>query len=84
MSIGLNFSRRIRRTAYTNKVEQAGVSGFSVVNHMLLPKAFKHSVEDDYWHLRKDVQLWDVSTPVSYTHLRAHETKANLVWRLLG
>ena len=62
MSIGLNFSRRIRRTAYTNKVEQAGVSGFSVVNHMLLPKAFKHSVEDDYWHLRKDVQLWDVST----------------------
>jgi len=62
MSDGLNFSRRIRRTAYTERVEQAGVSSFSVVNHMLLPKAYKHSVEDDYWHLRKDVQLWDVST----------------------
>ena len=62
MPADLNFSRRIRRTAYTDKVEQAGVSAFSVVNHMLLPKAFKHSVEEDYWHLRKEVQLWDVST----------------------
>ena len=37
---GLNMSRRIRRTPYTDKVEQHGVRGFSVVNHMLLPKAF--------------------------------------------
>lgn len=55
-------SRRIRRTPYTNRVEQNGVRGFTVVNHMLLPKAFQHSVEDDYWHLREHVQLWDVST----------------------
>jgi dimethylsulfoniopropionate demethylase len=58
---GLNMSRRIRRTPYTDKVEQAGVRGFSVVNHMLLPKAFQASVEEDYWHLRKHVQIWDVS-----------------------
>ena len=44
MADGLNMSRRIRRTPYTDRVEAAGVSGFSVVNHMLLPKAFKASV----------------------------------------
>ena len=29
------------------------------------------------------IKLQDVLLPVSYTHLRAHETKANLVCRLL-
>ena len=58
---GLNPSRRLRRTPYTGKVEALGVRGFSVVNHMLLPKAFEHSVEEDYWHLREHVQIWDVS-----------------------
>jgi len=61
MSDGLNMSRRIRRTPYTDRVETAGVRGFSVVNHMLLPKAFKPTVEQDYWHLHEHVQLWDVS-----------------------
>ncbi|KIC20367.1 dimethylsulfoniopropionate demethylase [Leisingera sp. ANG-Vp] len=61
MADGLNMSRRIRRTPYTDRVEQAGVRGFSVVNHMLLPKAFQPSIEEDYWHLREHVQLWDVS-----------------------
>ena len=58
---GLNMSRRIRRTPYTDRVEQAGIRGFSVVNHMLLPKAFGPTVEEDYWHLREHVQIWDVS-----------------------
>ncbi|HBP59766.1 MAG TPA: dimethylsulfoniopropionate demethylase, partial [Alphaproteobacteria bacterium] len=49
---GLNMSRRIRRTPYTDRVEAHGVRGFSVVNHMLLPKAYGPSVEEDYWHLR--------------------------------
>ncbi len=62
MSSGLLMTRRIRRTPYTAKVEAAGVRGFTVVNHMLLPKAFQPSLEDDYWHLREHVQLWDVST----------------------
>ena len=38
---GLNMSRRIRRTPYTDRVEAHGVRGFSVVNHMLLPKHLK-------------------------------------------
>lgn len=53
-------SRRIRRTPYTGRVEAAGVTGFTVVNHTLLPKAFGRPVEEDYWHLREAVQLWDV------------------------
>jgi dimethylsulfoniopropionate demethylase len=31
-----------------------------VVNHTILPKGFERSVVDDYWHLKKHVQLWDV------------------------
>ena len=58
---GLDMSRRIRRTPYTDRVEQVGVRGFSVVNHMLLPKAFQTTIEEDYWHLRNHVQIWDVS-----------------------
>ena len=54
-------SRRIRRTPYTDRVEAHGVRGFSVVNHMLLPKAYGPSVEEDYWHLREHAQIWDVA-----------------------
>ena len=53
-------SCRIRSTPYTRKVEALGVSGYSVVNHTILPKGFDRSVEEDYWHLREHVQLWDV------------------------
>ena len=56
---GLNMSRRIRRTPYTEKVIEAGVSGFTVVNHMLLPKAFKATVEEDYgtYHVKDKFKL---------------------------
>jgi dimethylsulfoniopropionate demethylase len=56
----LNYSRRIRATPYTPRVEALSVSGYSVVNHTILPKGFKNSVEEDYWHLKKHVQIWDV------------------------
>lgn len=56
----LNVSRRIRATPYTPKVEALGVSGYSVVNHTILPKGFRKTVEEDYWHLKEYVQLWDV------------------------
>lgn len=61
MTSGLNFSRRLRRSPYTACAESMGLSGYSVVNHMLLPKAYARSVEEDYWHLREHVQLWDVA-----------------------
>ena len=57
----LSMSRRIRRTPFTDNVELCGVSGFTVINHMLMPKSFQSTVEEDYWHLSKHVQIWDVS-----------------------
>ena len=61
ISHNLSMSRRIRQTPFTNKAEEHGVSGFTIVNRMLLPKAFKKSIEEDYWHLNSNVQIWDVS-----------------------
>ncbi len=58
---GLNLSRRVRRTPFTGKAEAHGVSGFSVVNHMLQPRAFGPNLEQAYWHLRREVQIWDVA-----------------------
>ena len=57
---GLLVSRRQRATPYTSRVNALGVSGFSVVNHTILPKGFRRSVAEDYWHLKTHVQLWDV------------------------
>ncbi len=53
-------SRRIRRTPFTEGVEAAGVKGYTVYNHMLLPTVFR-SVEEDYHHLKSAVQVWDVA-----------------------
>ena len=53
-------SRRIRRTPFTDGVEAAGVKGYTVYNHMLLPTVFR-SVEEDYHHLKTAVQVWDVA-----------------------
>ena len=58
---GLHFARRIRTSPYFGRVESHGVSGYSVYNHMLLPKSFGDSLEDAYWHLNSEVQIWDVS-----------------------
>lgn len=57
----LAVSRRQRSTPYTPRVEALGVSDYSIVNHTVLPKGFGRPVEEDYWHLRQHVQLWDVS-----------------------
>jgi dimethylsulfoniopropionate demethylase len=56
----LSISRRTRRTPFTPCVEAAGVKGYTVYNHMLLPTVFD-SNESDYWSLCEDVQVWDVS-----------------------
>ena len=53
-------SRRVRRTPFSDGVEAAGVKGYTVYNHMLLPTVFD-SVESDYHHLKRHVQVWDVS-----------------------
>jgi dimethylsulfoniopropionate demethylase len=53
-------SRRVRSTPFTPGVQAAGVKGYTVYNHMLLPTVFE-SVEADCAHLKKYVQVWDVS-----------------------
>ena len=53
-------SRRVRSTPFTSRIEKQGVKNYTVYNHMLLPTTFS-SVEEEYIHLKKDVQVWDVS-----------------------
>ena len=53
-------SRRVRRTPFSDGVEAAGVKGYTVYNHMLLPTVFR-SIEEDYRHLKTAVQVWDVA-----------------------
>ncbi|MCC1494407.1 dimethylsulfoniopropionate demethylase [Cognatishimia sp. F0-27] len=53
-------THRTRRTPFTDGVEGAGVSAYTVYNRMLLPAAFE-SPEADYRHLKTHVQVWDVS-----------------------
>ena len=53
-------SRRLRSTPYTSRIENQGVTAYSVYNHMLLPAAFG-SLEDSYYHLKEHVQVWDVA-----------------------
>ncbi len=56
----LSRSRRTRRTPFSDRVEAQGVKAYTVYNHMLLPTVFE-SLEADYHHLKRQVQLWDVS-----------------------
>lgn len=56
----ISFSRRLRRTPFSDGVDAAGVKAFTVYNHMLLPTVFR-SLEEDYHHLKAAVQVWDVS-----------------------
>ena len=53
-------TRRLRRTPFSDGVEAAGVSAYTVYNRMLLPTVFR-SVEEDYHHLKSAVQVWDVA-----------------------
>ena len=53
-------SRRLRSTPYTSRIENQGVTSYTIYNHMLLPAAFG-SVEESYHHLKEHVQIWDVA-----------------------
>ncbi|MGG7645844.1 dimethylsulfoniopropionate demethylase [Rhodovulum sp. YNF3179] len=53
-------SRRLRRTPFSAGVERAGVKAYTIYNHMLLPCVFD-SMEADYHHLKRHVQVWDVA-----------------------
>ena len=52
-------SNRIKSTPFTSRNNLAGVKKYSVYNNTLIPTVFK-SLKNDYLHLIKYVQLWDV------------------------
>ncbi len=56
----VSYSRRLRRTPFTDGVEAAGVKSYTIYNHVLLPTVFE-SLESDYRHLKDHVQVWDVT-----------------------
>ncbi len=55
----LSTSNRIKSTPFTSRNNSAGVKKYSVYNNTLIPTVFK-SLKSDYFHLIKNVQLWDV------------------------
>ena len=56
----LTTSSRIKSTPFTSRNEKAGVKKYTVYNRTLIPTIFK-SLEEDYFHLTNNVQLWDVT-----------------------
>jgi dimethylsulfoniopropionate demethylase len=53
-------SRRLRSTPYTSRIENHGVTSYTIYNHMLLPASFGN-LEKEYFHLKEHVQVWDVA-----------------------
>ena len=60
MTPTISISRRLRSTPFTKRVTENGVKSYTVYNNMLLPTVFR-TLEEDYWHLCENVQIWDVS-----------------------
>ena len=58
----LSLSRRLRKSPFESR-SHVGAKAASVYNHVVLPTAYA-SLEEDYWHLRKHVQIWDVACQV--------------------
>ena len=54
MSSYIAKSTRVRSTPFTSRIEEYGVQSYTVYNHMLLPASFK-GLEEDYYHLKKNV-----------------------------
>ncbi len=56
----LVLSRRIRKTPFEERVFEQSASAFTTYNHMPLG-SYYISAEEDYRHLCRHVQVWDVS-----------------------
>ena len=57
----IGLTARIRRSPYFKATIAAGVKGFTVYNHMLMPTYYE-SLIADYWKLMNGVTVWDVAT----------------------
>ncbi len=64
-------------------LSKSGTTGVPLFDRPLLKKYLK-SIENWTKTIRNDkMAIWHTASSVSYTHLRDHETKANIVCRLL-
>jgi len=61
-ALPLSLSRRLRVSPFESR-SLPSASRVSVYNHVVLPVGY-HSLEEDYWHLREHVQIWDVACQV--------------------
>ena len=68
-------SVRVRRTWWTDAVDRAGCTAYTVYNRMMLPASFR-GTDVDAAHLKRAVQVWDVakrklllSVPMTYDTL---------------
>jgi dimethylsulfoniopropionate demethylase len=56
----LTLTPRIRPTPWSSRLAALGVASYTVYNHMTLPTTVC-GLAEDYAHLRRAVQVWDVS-----------------------
>ena len=59
--IKIALSRRLRSTPYTSRIEKQGLSSYTIYNRMRLAASFEDSLEESYYHLKENVQIWCVS-----------------------
>lgn len=60
LSTTLYFGPWYRKSPYFEGTRQAGCKAYDIYNHMYLP-GYYDDVEKEYWHLLKDVTMWDVA-----------------------
>ncbi len=60
MAFGLAIGPRVRKSPFFDATVAAGVTHFSIYNHMFMPVAYGDA-EAEYWRLVKGVALWDVA-----------------------
>ena len=53
-------ARRLRGTPFSSRIEDQGLTAYTVYNHMLLPAGFEGTAKE-YSHLKEHVQVWDVA-----------------------
>ena len=56
----ISIGPRVRKSPYFDATMRYGAKAFTVYNHMYMPTHYGNPV-DEYWHLVRDVTLWDVS-----------------------
>jgi len=56
----ISINPRVRKSPYFDATIRYGAKAFTIYNHMYMPTHYGDPV-DEYWHLVRDVTLWDVS-----------------------